>query len=82
MYECTVSLIFGISILDILSLCKAEEESNVYPLLTDNNTADGNIGSVIMLFINDTVHDYEPRRNLVKFYTYSICQLNEIKSKL
>ena len=52
----TVSLIFGISMLDILSLCKAEEVSNVYPLLTDNNTADDNIGSVIMLFINDTVH--------------------------
>ena len=37
------------TVLDILSVCKAEEGSGVVPPLTDDNAADGKIGSAVIV---------------------------------
>ena len=37
------------SVLNILSVCKAKDGSGVVPLLTDDNAADGKIGSAVTI---------------------------------
>ena len=42
--------------LNISSLCKAEEGGVAVATSTDDNAADGDIGSAVMLNVNETVH--------------------------
>ena len=42
--------------LHILSACKAEEGGVAVATSTDDNTADGKIGSAVLLIMNGTVH--------------------------
>ena len=42
--------------LDISSLCKAEEGGVAVATLTDDNVADGDIGSAVWLNMNEPVH--------------------------
>lgn len=43
--QCSIQSVIIIPVLNILSVCKAEEGSGVIPPLTDDNAADGKIGS-------------------------------------
>jgi len=49
-------LIFKLTVLNILSGCKAEDGGVAVATLTDDNAADGKIGSAVSLDINETVH--------------------------
>ena len=42
--------------LNILSVCKAEEGSGVVPPLTDDNVADGKIGSAVTMITGRMEH--------------------------
>ena len=44
--------------LNILSVCKAEEGNGVFPPLTADNAADGKIGSVVSLDSSRIEHYY------------------------
>jgi hypothetical protein len=43
-------------VLNISSLCKAEERGDAVAPLIDNNAADGDIGSAVSLNVNVSVH--------------------------
>ena len=55
-YQCVVQLIFRLIVLNILSACKAEEGNVAVATLTDDNAADGKIGSAISLIMGWTAH--------------------------
>ncbi len=40
----------------MLSACKAEERGDAVASLTDDNAADGNMDSVVVLIVSGTVH--------------------------
>jgi hypothetical protein len=54
--KCVVRLIIRLIVLYILSVCKAEEGNVAVSTLTDDNAADGKIGSAISLIMSRTAH--------------------------
>ena len=47
---CSIQPEIILTVLNILSACKAEKGSGVVPPLTDDNAADGKIGSAVSMF--------------------------------
>ncbi len=54
--KCADPLMFSQTVLNILTLCKAEEGSDAVASLTDDNEADGRIDSAVGLNMSGSAH--------------------------